>query len=92
MPDCRADLSVTYSAQASLNAEEALYWFHLMRSVRSPHLARPWIGSHLFYAWPCISVSLTGLQVGLPWAFYKPGALQTQLNAQGMTGGLIEIM
>jgi hypothetical protein len=35
---------------------------------------------------------LTGLQVGLPWAFYKPGALQTQLIAQGMTGGLIEIM
>jgi hypothetical protein len=75
-----------------LNVEESLYWFHLMRSVRSPHLAKPWIGSNPFYAWVVISVALTGLQIGMPWAFYQPGTLEKQLIAQAMTGGIIEIM
>lgn len=30
----RCSLSVGYSLQSSLNAEEGLYWFHLMRAVK----------------------------------------------------------
>lgn len=83
---------MTYSAQASLNAEEGLYWYHLMRSVRSPHLAKPWIGSTPFYAWIGVSCLVLGIQVGLPWAFYDPRALQTQLCVELVVGGIIEFM
>lgn len=62
-----------------------------MRSVRAPHLAKPWIGSTPFYIWLVMSIVLAGLQIGLPWAFYKPGAVQTQLIVQAITGGMIEL-
>ena len=83
---------VTYAAQASLNAEEGLYWYHLMRSVRSPHLAKPWIGSLPFYAVIGISFLVLAIQVGLPWIFYSPSALQVQLCVELVVGGILELM
>ena len=44
-----------------------------------------------FYIWIGMSVALAGLQIGLPWAFYDKLALEKQLIAQAMIGGLIEL-
>jgi hypothetical protein len=63
-----------------------------MRSVRSPHLAKPWIGSAPFYAWIVISVLVVGIQVGLPWAYYDKHALQVQLCVELVVGGVLELM
>lgn len=55
-------LSLCYSLQCSLNAEEGLYWYHLMIAVKSPHTAKNWLGSIWFYAWVGISVLVMALQ------------------------------
>jgi hypothetical protein len=43
--------------QVSLNAEEGLYWYHLMRAVRTPRSARSWVNSSFFTAWIVISIA-----------------------------------
>jgi len=42
--------------QVSLNAEEGLYWYHLMTAVRKPSSSRSWLNSSFFAAWIVISV------------------------------------
>ena len=69
-----------------------MYWYHLMRSVRSPHLAKPWIGSAPFYTWIIISALVLAIQVALPWAYYDPHALQVQLCVELVVGGILELV
>lgn len=50
------DVVVGLWLQVALNAEEGLYWFHLMRAVRRPRSARSWLNSSFFVAWLIICV------------------------------------
>ena len=58
-----ANMIVGLWLQVSLNAEEGLYWFHLMRAVRQPRSARAWLNSSFFYFWVLISVSTLTAQM-----------------------------
>ncbi|WVQ73350.1 hypothetical protein IAR50_002918 [Cryptococcus sp. DSM 104548] len=59
--------NIAFSLQTSLNAEEGLYWYHLMRAVRQPRSARSWLSSPYFCAWIVISIISTTLQCGVGW-------------------------
>lgn len=49
--------------QVSLNAEEGLYWYHLMQAVRKPRSARSWLNSNFFIAWIVISIVTLAIQI-----------------------------
>ncbi|WRT68027.1 uncharacterized protein IL334_005002 [Kwoniella shivajii] len=59
--------NLAFSIQASLNAEEGLYWYHLMRAVRQPKSSRSWLSSSFFYAWIIVSVICTVCQSAIGW-------------------------
>jgi cytochrome c oxidase assembly factor CtaG len=63
-----------------------------MRSVRTPHRARAWIGSTPFWSWIVISVVATAVQLGLPWIGYDPQQLQRQLANELVTAAVIELV
>ena len=48
--------SVAVCLQVSLNAEEGLYWYHLMSAVRKPRSSKSWLNSSFFFAWIIISI------------------------------------
>jgi hypothetical protein len=68
---------VAFCAQVSLNAEEGLYWYHLMRAVRRPQAARSWLTSSFFFAWIIISVSAMVAEFGAGWIGYVDDDTQT---------------
>lgn len=84
-------LGLAYTLQASLNAEEGLFFYHLMRTVRRPAAAKPFLKSYFFYAWIVISLAVAAIQMSAPWMAYT-GDLQTQLSTELLTGGLLELM
>ena len=84
-------LGLCYTLQASLNAEEGLYWYHLIRAVRRPHAATPWLGSWYFYAWIGVSVCVAAVQMTVPWVHHT-GNLQVQLSKELITGGSLELL
>jgi len=47
---------VAVCLQVSLNAEEGLYWYHLMTAVRKPRSSKSWLNSSFFIAWIVISI------------------------------------
>jgi hypothetical protein len=47
---------VAVCLQVSLNAEEGLYWYHLMSAVRKPRSSKSWLNSSFFLAWIVISI------------------------------------
>jgi hypothetical protein len=49
-------IAVAIWLQVSLNAEEGLYWYHLMSAVRKPRNSKSWLNSSFFVAWIVISV------------------------------------
>ncbi|WVF68856.1 hypothetical protein IAT40_003629 [Kwoniella sp. CBS 6097] len=82
--------NIAFSIQASLNAEEGLYWYHLMRAVRQPKTARAWQRSSFFYAWIIISVVCTALQSGIGWIFKRKLNLNEQMSKTMTVHGCIE--
>ncbi|WVQ96324.1 hypothetical protein IAU59_003428 [Kwoniella sp. CBS 9459] len=82
--------NIAFSIQASLNAEEGLYWYHLMRAVRQPKTARAWQRSSFFYAWIIISIICTALQSGVGWIFKRQLDLNDQMARTMTVHGCIE--
>jgi hypothetical protein len=76
--------------QASLNAEEGLYWYHLMRAVRKPSSAGSWLGSYFFYAWIAISIVTTVAQCTVGWIHNTDP--NVQLARELTCGGAIELL
>lgn len=84
-------LGVCYTLQASLNAEEGLYWYHLMRAVRRPQAAVPFLKSGYFYAWIILSVVVAAIQLSVPWIGHD-GNLLLQLSKELLAGGALELV
>ncbi|RSH92128.1 hypothetical protein EHS25_008543 [Saitozyma podzolica] len=85
-----AFLSLAFCAQVSLNAEEGLYWYHLMRAVRRPQAARSWLTSSFFFAWIIISVSAMVAEFGAGWIGYVDD--DTQTARMFVCAGAIELV
>ncbi|WVN89877.1 uncharacterized protein L203_105107 [Cryptococcus depauperatus CBS 7841] len=81
-----------FSLQTSLNAEEGLYWYHLMRAVRQPKSARSWLTSSFFYAWIVISIISTTLQCCIGWIHKGTLDLTHQLSVVLTVDGLVELV
>lgn len=81
---------VSYSLQVALNAEEGLYWYHLMRAVRQPKSMSSWLGSGFFYAWIVISLVCAAVQCSVGWIGYQDSI--TQLARSLTCGGCIELV
>lgn len=82
--------NVAFSLQTSLNAEEGLYWYHLMRAVRQPSSARSWLNSSFFYAWIVISIVSTALQSGIAWIHRGKLNMNRQMATVMAVDGIIE--
>jgi hypothetical protein len=82
-------LSLAYASQASLTTYESIYFHHLMRAVRRPNYAKPFLWSNWFYSWIAISLVAGAIQVGTPWMGHM-GNLQIQLSKELLTGGVLE--
>nr|XP_019045359.1 hypothetical protein I302_05748 [Kwoniella bestiolae CBS 10118]OCF24289.1 hypothetical protein I302_05748 [Kwoniella bestiolae CBS 10118] len=82
--------NLAFSIQASLNAEEGLYWYHLIRAVRQPKSSRSWLTSSFFYAWIIISVVCTACQSGLGWIHSGKLDLDVQMARIMTVHGCIE--
>jgi hypothetical protein len=80
---------ICYTLQASLNAEEVLYWHHLMRSVRRPQSAVPFLSSKWFYTWILVSIIAAFVQLSTPWLGHD-GDMQIQLSKELLAGGALE--
>ncbi|WWC88417.1 uncharacterized protein L201_003328 [Kwoniella dendrophila CBS 6074] len=81
-----------FSIQASLNAEEGLYWYHLMRAVKKPKSSKSWLTSRFFYIWIIITVITTGLQSGISWLHTGKFDLDQQMVKTMMVHGIIEFL
>ncbi|KAK8847382.1 hypothetical protein IAR55_005240 [Kwoniella newhampshirensis] len=81
---------VAYSFQQSLNAEEGLYWFHLMRAVRSPKSAKGFLRTKFLWTW--IAISCTGFIVLCltGWIGYH-GETDKQFARIAVAGGTMEL-
>jgi len=53
-----------------MNAEETLYWYHLMRSIRRPRSAGSFLNSYFFVTWIGVSVSVLVIMFGVSWIQY----------------------
>ncbi|OXC69956.1 hypothetical protein AYX13_01298 [Cryptococcus neoformans] len=84
--------NVAFSLQTSLNAEEGLYWYHLMRAVRQPKSARSWLSSSFFYAWIVISIVSTALQSGVAWIYRGRLNMNRQMATVMAVDGIIEFV
>ncbi|KAK8858815.1 hypothetical protein IAR55_003045 [Kwoniella newhampshirensis] len=84
--------SIGFSLQSSLNAEEGLYWYSLMRAVRRPKLGRAWLKSSFFYAWIVISLICTFLQCSLCWIHKGHLDLGHQMAILMMVDGVVEMV
>ncbi|WWC70997.1 uncharacterized protein I206_104950 [Kwoniella pini CBS 10737] len=82
--------NLAFSIQASLNAEEGLYWYHLMRAVRQPKSSRSWLTSAFFYAWIIISIVCTACQSGISWLHRGALNLDKQITVTMTVHGFIE--
>lgn len=82
--------SAAFSLQTSLNAEEGLYWYHLMRAVRQPKSARSWLTSSFFYAWIVISIVSTTLQCSIGWIHRGKLNMDRQMATVMAVDGIIE--
>ncbi|KAE8542188.1 hypothetical protein D1P53_001673 [Cryptococcus gattii VGV] len=82
--------NIAFSLQTSLNAEEGLYWYHLMRAVRQPKSARSWLTSSFFYAWIVISIVSTTLQCGIGWIHRGKLNMNRQMATVMAVDGIIE--
>nr|XP_018262112.1 uncharacterized protein I303_05127 [Kwoniella dejecticola CBS 10117]OBR84270.1 hypothetical protein I303_05127 [Kwoniella dejecticola CBS 10117] len=82
--------NLAFSIQASLNAEEGLYWYHLMRAVRQPKSSRSWLTSSFFYAWIIISIVCTACQSGISWLHRGALDLDIQMTITMTVHGFIE--
>ncbi|WVF69827.1 hypothetical protein IAT40_004606 [Kwoniella sp. CBS 6097] len=82
---------LSYSLQVSLNAEEGLYWWHLMRAVRLPKSGtKGWFASPFFYAWIVITILTPTAVVCAGWVGYKN--MDTQMGRMFVCGGIIEFL
>ena len=84
-------MAVAFCCQISLNAEEGLYWFHLMRAVRQPKSAKSWLNSTFFLSWVAISVSVFVVMIGATYIHIK-GDMIRQEARLFTTGGAIELV
>ncbi|WWC96542.1 hypothetical protein V866_003410 [Kwoniella sp. B9012] len=82
--------NLAFSIQASLNAEEGLYWYHLIRAVRQPKSCRSWLTSSFFYAWIVISIICTVCQSGLGWIHSGELDLDMQMSRIMTVHGCVE--
>nr|KIR84257.1 hypothetical protein I308_05268 [Cryptococcus tetragattii IND107] len=82
--------NIAFSLQTSLNAEEGLYWYHLMRAVRQPKSARSWLTSTFFYAWIVISIVSTMLQCSIGWIHRGKLNMNRQMATVMAVDGIIE--
>ncbi|WVQ65330.1 uncharacterized protein L199_003506 [Kwoniella botswanensis] len=82
--------NLAFSIQASLNAEEGLYWYHLIRVVRQPKPCRSWLTSSFFYAWIVISIICTVCQSGLGWIHSGELDLDMQMSRIMTVHGCVE--
>jgi hypothetical protein len=80
---------VAFTLQVSLNAEEGLYWYHLMRAVRKPKSARAWLSSSFFYTWIVISIVCGAMQFAIAWISFEDMVVQSTRMYLG--GGTIEL-
>ncbi|WWD21474.1 hypothetical protein CI109_105960 [Kwoniella shandongensis] len=81
---------IAYSLQLSLTTEEGLYWFTLMRAVRSPKSAKGFMNSRLFWVWIIISLSAPVVVSLATWVGFD-GDLDNQFARCAVTGGSIEL-
>ncbi|WVQ98039.1 hypothetical protein IAU59_005161 [Kwoniella sp. CBS 9459] len=83
---------LSYSLQVSLNAEEGLYWWHLMRAVRLPKSrgTKGWFASPFFYSWIIITVLTPIAVVCAGWVGYR--SMDTQMGRMFVCGGIIEFL
>ncbi|WWD18707.1 hypothetical protein CI109_103161 [Kwoniella shandongensis] len=84
--------SLAVSLQSSLNAEEGLYWYSLMRAVRQPRSTQSWLKSYFFYAWIIISILCTALQCSLSWIHTGEVDLAHQLAVILTVDGAVEMV
>ncbi|OCF45904.1 hypothetical protein I317_00392 [Kwoniella heveanensis CBS 569] len=82
---------LSYSLQVSLNAEEGLYWWHLMRAVRLPKSStKGFLASPFFYAWVLITILTPAAVVCAGWVGYEN--MDTQMGRMFVCGGIIEFL
>lgn len=65
--------------------------YHLMRAVRRPQAAVPFLKSWVFYSWIAVSVAVTVVQIAVPWIGYK-GNMQSQLSVELLCSAIAEIV
>jgi hypothetical protein len=76
--------------QISLNAEEGLYWYHLIRAVGSPKSAKAWLRSSFFLSW--IAVTILAFTASFCAIFIGNPDHVSQMARQLVVGGIIELM
>ncbi|WRT64787.1 uncharacterized protein IL334_001721 [Kwoniella shivajii] len=81
---------ISFSLQVSLNAEEGLYWWHLMRAIRRPKSGKSWFRSPFFFIWLLISIITPIGIIGTGWIGYE--GMDTQMGRMFVAGGVIEAL
>nr|ODN88559.1 hypothetical protein L203_02563 [Cryptococcus depauperatus CBS 7841] len=84
--------NIAFSLQTSLNAEEGLYWYHLMKAVQQPKFPRSWFTSSFFYIWIVTTVVSTTLQCGMGWIRKGKIDLVHQMSVVMSVDGIIELI
>nr|XP_019008507.1 uncharacterized protein I206_07066 [Kwoniella pini CBS 10737]OCF47288.1 hypothetical protein I206_07066 [Kwoniella pini CBS 10737] len=81
---------ISFSLQVSLNAEEGLYWYHLMRALRRPRTGKSWFRSPFFFTWLGISMISPVVIIGTGWIGYE--SMDSQMGRMFVAGGAIEAL
>ncbi|OCF58835.1 hypothetical protein L486_03325 [Kwoniella mangroviensis CBS 10435] len=79
---------ISFSLQVSLNAEEGLYWYHLMRALHRPRTGKSWFRSPFFFTWIGISMIAPIAIICTGWIGYE--SMDLQMGRMFVAGGAIE--
>nr|XP_019047200.1 hypothetical protein I302_03807 [Kwoniella bestiolae CBS 10118]OCF26130.1 hypothetical protein I302_03807 [Kwoniella bestiolae CBS 10118] len=79
---------ISFSLQVSLNAEEGLYWYHLMRALHRPRTGKSWFRSPFFFTWVGVSM-ITPIAIACTgWIGFE--SMDKQMGRMFVAGGAIE--
>ncbi|WWC86922.1 uncharacterized protein L201_001801 [Kwoniella dendrophila CBS 6074] len=81
---------ISFSLHVSLNAEEGLYWYHLMRALHRPRSGKSWFRSPFFFSWLGISLIAPIAIICAGWINFKD--MDTQMGRMFVVAGGIEAL
>ncbi|WWC59274.1 uncharacterized protein I303_101824 [Kwoniella dejecticola CBS 10117] len=81
---------ISFSLQVSLNAEEGLYWYHLLRALHRPRTGKSWFRSPFFFTWLGISMITPIAIICTGWIGYE--GMDSQMGRMFVAGGAIEAL